>query len=307
MASSKVPIYSAIVANLLIAVSKFIAASISGSSAMVSEGIHSLVDTGNGFLLLLGLSQSKKPADETHPFGYGKELYFWSLIVAILIFSIGGGMSLYKGISHLEHPAPLSDPFWSYLVLGLAFIFESVALYLAVRNFRQFKGRRSYWKAIQESKDPSSFAVILEDTAALLGIVVAFFGLFLGHYYERPVYDAIASIAIGVILALIAVFLAYESKGLLIGEGANTEMSNGIHKLAIADPAVRQARHPLTMYFGPHEVLVALDIGFKGELSSSEVEAAVERLEEKIRERFPVVKRIFIEAAALSRHHEQER
>lgn len=305
MASSKVPIYSAIAANLLIAVSKFIAAAISGSSAMVSEGIHSLVDTGNGGLLLLGLNKSKKPADDSHPFGYGKELYFWSLIVAMLIFSIGGGMSLYEGITHLQHPAPMGDPFWSYIVLALAVVFESIALGLAVKNFKKEKGNRSYLEAIQRSKDPSGFAIILEDTAALLGLIVAFAGLFAAQYFGMPVFDAIASIVIGLILAAIAVFLAYESKELLIGEGASSEMADRIYELAVNDPAVRTARKPLTMYFGPDEVFLALDIAFKKEQSSREVERAVVRIEENIREAYPIVKRIFIEAAALSEHLEK--
>lgn len=298
--SSKLPIYGAIAANLAIAISKFIVAGISGSSAMLSEGIHSLVDTGNGGLLLLGIHKSKKPADDTHPFGHGKELYFWSLIVAILIFSIGGGMSFYKGISHIEHPSPLTDPFWSYIVLGFAFIFEGIALIVALKSFRKFKGKKSYYEAIKLSKDPANFAVILEDSAALLGLIVAFAGLFLSHYFNNPVYDAYASIVIGVILALIAVLLATESKGLLIGEGANAEMSTSITTLVNADPSVEKAKKPLTMYFGPEEVLLALDINFKKDQTSHQIEDAVARIEKNIRHQHPVVKRIFIEATAIS-------
>lgn len=301
--SSKVPIYSAIVANLAIAVAKFVAAGFSGSSAMVSEGIHSLVDTGNGCLLLLGIHKSKKPADDSHPFGHGKELYFWSLIVAILIFSIGGGMSFYKGIAHINDPAPLTDPFWSYIVLGLAFVFESVVLYLALKSFQEFKGDKSYWKAIKLSKDPGSFAVILEDLAALIGVLIAFAGIFFGHYFNEPVYDAYASILIGVILTLIAVFLAYESKGLLIGEGADPEMAKSILDLAIADPAVHSSKNPLTMYFGPHEVFLALDISFNMDQSSEDLEDAITRLEKNIRTKHPKVKRIFIEANAIAEHN----
>lgn len=304
--TSKVPIYGAIAANLAIAVAKFIAAAFSGSSAMISEGIHSVVDTGNGCLLLLGIHKSKKPADDSHPFGHGKELYFWSLIVAILIFSIGGGMSFYKGLSHINNPVALTDPFWSYIVLGMAFVFESVALYLAVKNFKKFKGDRSYLKAIKLSKDPGSFAVILEDTAALLGLAVAFAGLFLAHYFQNPVYDAYASIIIGVILAMIAVLLAVESKGLLIGEGADPEMAKSITDLATADPAVKSTRRPLTMYFGPHEVLLALDITFKKDQSSKNLEDAVIRLEKSIRTKHPIIKRIFIEAIAIAEHNREK-
>jgi len=254
-------------------------------------------------LLLLGIYKSKKPADDAHPFGHGKELYFWALIVAILIFSIGGGMSFYKGIAHHNDPVPLSDPFWSYIVLGLAFVFESIVLYLALKSFQEFKGDMSYWKAIKLSKDPGSFAVILEDVAALIGVLVAFAGIFLGHYFNEPVYDAYASILIGVILTLIAVFLAYESKGLLIGEGADPEMAKSILDLAIADPAVQETKPPLTMYFGPHEVFLELDITFNKDQSTKDIEDAITRLEKTIRTKHPIIKRIFIEANAIAEHN----
>lgn len=301
---SKLPIYAAIAANLAIAIAKFVAAAFSGSSAMISEGIHSIVDTGNGGLLLFGIHKSKKPADDNHPFGHGKELYFWSLIVAILIFSIGGGMSIYKGFSHISNPAPLSDPFWNYVVLGIAFLFEGLALLLSLKNFRKQKGDHSYWKAIKLSKDPGSFAVILEDTAALLGLLVAFAGLFLGHYLNDARYDAYASVVIGVLLAIIAGVLAKESKGLLIGEGANSEMSDSILSIVHADKSVDKAKKPLTMYFGPHEVFLAIDIRFMKNQSSSEIEEAVCRLETNIRDSHPIIKRIFIEMSSFKDNHQ---
>jgi cation diffusion facilitator family transporter len=297
---SKLTIYAAIAANLAIAIAKFVAASISGSSAMISEGIHSLVDTGNGGLLLFGIHKSKKPADDNHPFGHGKELYFWSLIVAILIFSIGGGMSLYKGISHISDPVALADPFWSYIVLGLAFLFEGSALFFALKSFRKQKGDNSYWKAIKLSKDPGSFAVILEDTAALIGLLIAFTGLYLGHYFEDAQFDAYASIVIGLLLAVVALILAIESKGLLIGEGANPEMSDSILKIVHADESVDKARKPLTMYFGPHDVLLAIDIRFNKKQSSLDIEKAVCRLEKDIRLKHPIVKRIFLETSSFT-------
>lgn len=297
---SKLPIYTAIAANLAIAIAKFVAAGFSGSSAMVSEGIHSLVDTGNGGLLLLGIYKSKKPADDNHPFGHGKEIYFWSLIVAILIFSIGGGMSMYKGISHISEPAPLTDPFWSYVVLGIAFLFEGAALFFALKNFKKQKGNNGYWKAIKLSKDPASFAVILEDTAALLGLLVAFTGLFLGHYFNDARYDAYASVAIGFLLAMIAALLAKESKGLLIGEGANSEMSDDILNIVHADESVDKAKKPLTMYFGPYDVFLAIDIRFKKNQSSLEIKKAVCRLEKDIRSSHPIIKRIFIEMSSFT-------
>lgn len=292
---SKLPIYSAIAANLAIAIAKFVAAAISGSSAMVSEAIHSIVDTGNGALLLVGIHKSKKPADENHPFGHGKEIYFWSLIVAILIFSIGGGMSIYKGIAHISEPVTLTDPFWSYIVLAIAFVFEGTALFLAVKSFKKQKGTNSYWKAIKISKDPGSFAIILEDTAALLGLIFAFAGLFFSHYLNDPRFDAYASVIIGLLLAFIAAILAKESKGLLIGEGASSQMSQSILSIVHADEAVDKAKKPLTMYFGPNEVFLAIDIRFKQNQSSLEIEQTVRRLEKAIRESHPIIKRIFIE------------
>jgi cation diffusion facilitator family transporter len=297
---SKLPIYAAIAANFAIAIAKFVAASISGSSAMISEGIHSLVDTGNGGLLLFGIHKSKKPADDNHPFGHGKELYFWSLIVAILIFSIGGGMSLYKGISHLSDSAPLTDPFWSYVVLGFAFLFEGAALIFALKNFKKQKGDNSWWRAIKLSKDPGSFAVILEDAGALLGLVIAFAGLFIGHYFEDARYDAYASILIGLLLAVIAVILAIESKGLLIGEGAGPEMSDSILKIVLEDESVDKAKKPLTLYFGPRDVFLAIDIRFEKNQSSLDIEKAVCRLEKDIRHTHPIVKRIFIETSSFT-------
>lgn len=305
--ASKLPIYIAIAANLAIAIAKFVAAGFSGSSAMISEGIHSLVDTGNGGLLLFGIHRSKKPADDNHPFGHGKEIYFWSLIVAILIFSIGGGMSIYKGISHIAHPVPVTDPFWSYMVLGFAFLFEGTALFFALKNFKKEKGNNSYWKAIKLSKDPGSFAVILEDAGALLGLLVAFAGLFLGHYFNDPRYDAYASILIGLLLAMIAVLLAKESKGLLIGEGADLEMSNSILSIVNADESVANAKKPLTMYFGPFNVFLAIDIRFERNQSSHEIEKAVCRLEKDIRHSHPVIKRIFIETSGFTDHQTIEK
>ncbi|MBU1822060.1 MAG: cation diffusion facilitator family transporter [Bacteroidetes bacterium] len=300
-ANSKTAIYAAIGANLAIAVSKFIAAGFTGSSAMLSEGIHSVVDTGNGLLLLHGIKKSQKAPDDKHPFGHGKELYFWSLIVAILIFSIGGGMSFYEGIAHIRHPQPLTDPTWNYVVLGMAAVFESIALYLALKQFNATRRRgQSFMKSLRESKDPSNFAVIFEDTAALLGLVVAALGVFLGHQLNNPYLDGAASLVIGLILSAIAIFLAYESKGLLIGEGADPEVLESLNKLIREDPAIMNARPPLTMHFGPNEIFLALDVNFQPELTAVEVEETVVKLEKRIRQEHPDVWRIFIEARALS-------
>jgi cation diffusion facilitator family transporter len=296
---SKVAIFAAIIANLAIAITKFIAAYFSGSSAMLSEAIHSLVDTGNGALLLLGLRQSRKPADDTHPFGHGKELYFWPLIVAILVFSLGGGMSVYEGVTHVMHPHR-GDPTWSYVVLGIAFAFESVSAFLAFKAFRKELKGAGVFKTIKGSKDPTTFTVLFEDSAALAGLIVAFLGILLGDLLDNPYLDGVASILIGGILATVAMFLAYETKGLLIGEAVDPETLASVRSIAVEDNAVQKVRKSLTMHFGPYEVLLALDIEFKPELSSNQITDAINRMESAIRARHPEIRHIFIEAKALS-------
>ena len=230
-ASSKKVIIAALIGNSLIAVTKFIAASITGSSAMLSEGIHSLVDTGNQILLLHGIKQSRKPADERFPFGHGKEIYFWSFVVAILIFALGGGISIYEGIQHVRHPVQLSNPIINYIVLGLAMIFEGAAWYFALREFTRAKGKWGYVEAVKRAKDPSIFVVLFEDSAAMLGLIVAFIGVALSQFTGILVFDGIASIIIGLILIGTAIWLAYETKGLLIGESANPRVVNGIRNI----------------------------------------------------------------------------
>src|SRR5258708_15704542 len=235
---SRTAIFAAIAGNIAIAVTKFIAAAITGSSAMVSEGIHSLVDTGNGALLLLGVRRSRKPPDETHPFGHGKELYFWSLIVAILIFALGGGMSVYEGVTHLQHPHEFRDPTWNYLVLGAAIIFEGISFYFAFKAFQVEKGSRGILETIHNSKDPTTFTILFEDTAALLGLLVALAGIFAGQVLRNPYLDGVASIIIGAILGIVAAFLAYESKSLLICEGVDQQTLASIRRIADADKSV---------------------------------------------------------------------
>ena len=300
--SAKGPIYAAIAANIAIAISKFIASGISGSSAMLSEGIHSLVDTGNGFLLLFGIRQSKKKPDAEHPLGYGQEVYFWTLVVAILIFAIGGGMSLYEGYTSFFHPEEVGDPTMSYIVLILAMIFEGAALVFAIRSFNKTRRPgKGFWTEVRTSKDPTSFAIIFEDTAALLGLVIALIGVFLSHTLNEPMYDSLASILIGVLLSAVSVILAVESKDLLIGESAFPEVRDSIHKIVEADEAVNKMNPPVTMHMGPQDILVALDVEFKDELSADEIEAAVARIEKAIRADQSSVKRIFIEAKAIAK------
>ncbi len=296
---SKLAIYAAIAGNLAIAVMKFTAAALTGSSAMLSEGIHSVVDTGNGGLLLFGLRRSKKRADAGHPFGYGKELYFWSLIVAVLIFGVGGGISIYEGILHILHPNALADVTWNYAVLGLAILFETFSFTVAFREFRGEIGKQSLWQAIRTSKDPTTFTVLFEDTAALLGLVVALIGISLAHLLNMPFLDGAASVLIGVILCSVASFLVYESRGLLVGEAADPKTLAGIRRLAKDDPAIKKLRDPLTMHFGPETILLTVDVEFDKSLSAAEVEDAVCRFEERVREQFPRIKHIYIQAGSV--------
>jgi cation diffusion facilitator family transporter len=295
---SRTAIFAAIAGNLAIAATKLTAAFFTGSSAMLSEGIHSIVDTGNGGLMLLGLRQSRKKPDANHPFGHGKELYFWSLVVAILIFALGSGMSIYEGVIHLAHPQ-LHHPGWNYLVLAFAIVFESISYYFAIKAFRKEMSGQGIFQTIRASKDPTTFTILFEDTAALLGLVVAFCGIFLGHQLNNPYLDGVASIVIGLILAAVASFLAFESKGLLIGEGVDPRVLASIRSIARADPAVAQVRKSLTMHFSPNDVLLTLDLGFKKHLTAEKIAAAIERLERAIRDQHPEIKHIFIEAKAL--------
>ncbi|MCI1188693.1 cation diffusion facilitator family transporter [Hymenobacter sp. DH14] len=303
--SSKIVVYGAIGANLAIAVSKFVAAGFTGSAAMMSEGIHSLVDSGNGLLILLGMNRSARPADARHPFGYSKEIYFWTVIVAVLIFAVGGGMSLYKGYQYIRNPAPLTDPTWNYWVLGLAIVFEGVACTLAYREFRKTQGEQGFWQALRTSRDPAVFAILLEDLAALVGLVIALAGIFFGHLLNNLYFDGAASMTIGALLVGMAVFMLKESKGLLVGEGASPEVLRNLETLARQDAAVSQLRAPLTMYLGPADGILALDIAFHDHLTAVEVEEAVQRLQTAVKARYPEFRQIFIEASSLVGHAER--
>ncbi len=304
--SSPWPIYGAFGANIAIAIMKFVAAGFTGSSAMISEGIHSVVDSGNALLLLLGLKRSKRPADQKHPFGYGKELYFWTLIVAILIFAVGGGMSMYEGILHLYHPAPLGDPTWNYAVLSGAIVFESIALYMAFKELSKERGKRSILATVRQSKDPAIFAVMFEDTAAILGLILALLGVYLGHLFNNPYFDGIASVAIGGILAATAVLLVVESKGLLLGESARPEKLAAIQKIIDADPAVKKSKTPLTMHLNANEILLAIDVDFQDDLVENDIETAITRMEAQIKEQHQDIKYIFMEVKAFQNQKEKQ-
>jgi len=289
-------VYAATAANLAIAVTKFAAAAATGSAAMLSEAIHSVIDTGNELLLLLGLHRSKRPPDGAHPFGYGKELYFWSLIVAVLLFGIGGGMALYQGITNLRAPRPLEDPLWNYVVLAIAALFEGTSFILATRELLRRRGPKAFWLRLHRSKDPSVYSVFYEDLAALLGLTAAFLGIYLGHLLHNPYFDGAASVAIGAILCTVAVMLIYESSGLLIGESSAPEIIGGVSSIAANDPAVRAAGTPLTMQLGPDSVLINLEVELQPGTSVDEYVNAVGRIESAIRSRYPSATRIFIEA-----------
>jgi cation diffusion facilitator family transporter len=296
MAESRIVVYGAIAGNVAIAVTKFIVAGVSGSAAMLSEAIHSTVDTGNDVLLLVGLKLSERKPNAAHPFGYGRELYFWSLIVAVLVFGLGGGMSIYEGLLHMRHPEPLKDPTWNYIVLAASMVFEGISFAIGVREVWRNRGRQGFFQALHTSKDPSTFTVVAEDSAALVGLVMAAIGIYASHRFNRPDLDGAASVAIGILLAGVAIVLIYETRGLLIGEGITADTAHAIRRMALADEAVKAVGYPLSMYLGPEEVLLTLDVEFDASLSADEISASVRRLESSIRKQYERIRRIYIES-----------
>ncbi len=303
---SKKVIYAALIGNAGIAVTKFIAAGVTGSSAMIAEAIHSLVDTGNQILLLWGLKQSARPADDRFPFGHGKEVYFWSFVVAILIFAVGAGVSIYEGIKHLIHPHDIENPTVSYIVLTIAIVFEGVAWFMAWKQFRKAKGDHGYFEAVHRGKDPTMFVVLFEDSAALLGLVVAFVGIALGHATGMAFFDGAASIVIGLILASVAIWLAYETKGLLIGEAANPEIQKQIYDIVATQVGLNGVNELATMHMGPQNILVTLSVDFSDDLSGNDVESAITEMNRQIKAAIPEVRRVFIEAESWSAHRKQQ-
>ncbi len=297
---SNLVLIAAVAANSAIAISKFIVASMTGSSSMLSEAIHSVVDTGNGLLMIMGVHRSRRPPDRLHPFGYGREIYFWSLIVAISIFGIGGGMSVYEGIRHLMHPEEMKEPLWNYVVLGVAAAFEGTSWGIALKEFlAKKKPDEGIFEKIHRSKDPTVFIILFEDTAALVGIGIAFLAVFLGHRFGNPYFDGAGSILIGLVLAAVALLLAMESKGLLLGEAATLEQVEEIHRIIESDPDVRRSSDALTMHLGPDEVLLNVNIEFRDGMKFENLETAVDRIEASIRKDHPEVSRIFIEVETL--------
>lgn len=291
--ASKV-VYAALLGNVLIAVTKACAAAYTGSSAMLSEAVHSLVDTGNELLLLYGMRRARRPADTGHPFGHGRELYFWSFIVALMVFALGAGISLYEGVNHIAHPVPIEYPLVNYVVLGVAFIFEGSSWLIALRAFRAGKGRLGYIEAVGVSKDPSTFTVLFEDSAALVGLIIAFAGIACATAFDIPELDGVASLGIALVLATTAVVLARRTKELLIGETAIPAVQSSILKIANAHPCIVHANGVLTAQLGPHEVVAALSVEFDDKLTTTEIEACVNSVEAQIREAHPEIAVLFV-------------
>jgi cation diffusion facilitator family transporter len=287
-------VLAALAANLGIAVAKFIAAAISGSSSMLTEGIHSLVDSGNQVLLLYGARQARRLPDAERPFGYGRELYFWAFVVAILIFAVGSGVSIYEGFAHIEDPEPLRDPTINYVVLGVALLLEGGSWFIAMREFAAGKGSDGWWASIRKSKDPAGFIVLFEDSAALAGLLIAGVGVWASHHWGDPRIDGAASVAIGVILAGVAALLAREAKGLLIGEPADPEIVATIREIVGAHPAVVFVNHVRTIHTAPDAIFAAISADFEDSLTMGQGEAVIEALETQLRERVPMLSSIYV-------------
>jgi cation diffusion facilitator family transporter len=297
---SKKVIYAAIVANLGIAVAKFVVAAFSGSAAMLAEGIHSAVDTGNELLLLIGEKMSNHAPTARHPFGFGKAIYFWALIVALSIFTLGGGLSIYHGVQTLRHPQPIEDPLWNYVVLAVAAAFEGYSWNVSRKELnKRRKPGNSMWQTVHASKDASVFTVFIEDSTALVGLAIAALGIGLGQLFNNPYFDPAASIGVGVLLVGAAVTLARETGALLVGEGIGREQTAHLREIFSNDPSIMVVGRLLTMQLGPDEVLLTAAVQFKRDMRIDDVEHAIERLESKVHEVFPTIQHIYFQSAGL--------
>ncbi len=293
-------VVAALAANVVIAAAKFVAAWLTGSSAMLSEAVHSCVDSGNELLLMVGLHKARRPADEEHPFGYGMEIYFWAFLVAVMIFGAGAGVSLIEGVQGVLHPHPVEDPLVSFVVLGVAALAEGTSWVITVRAFNRTRRGRGWLRAVQRSKDPSVFAVLFEDTAALLGLAAAALGIGLSELLHQPIWDGVGSIVIAAILIVAAALLARECHGLLTGEAASPELRRRVAEVATRQPGVRSLGELATLHFGPDAVLVTLSLDFEDALSAGEVEAAVSGIERQLKSEHPEISRVFVEAQSLA-------
>lgn len=292
--SNKIVVYAALFGNLAIALVKFVAAYITNSSAMLSEAIHSVVDTLNEILLLYGMKKSQQPANYQHPFGYGRELYFWAFIVSLMVFALGAVVSIYQGIQHIRQPEEMLSPFINYIVLAFAIVCEGASWLVALKSFKKTKGKLGYFEAFRRSKDPTTFTVLFEDSAALIGLFIALIGIFLAHQLNMPILDGVASILIGVVLAISALLLGRETKGLLLGETADPQLRNNVLTIAQQDLSVLSANGVLTEQMGAHQVIASLSLEFKDHLTSDDIEVCVNRIESKIKKIHPEIVALFI-------------
>lgn len=291
---ANIVLYGALAANVGIAIAKFVAAGITGSSSMLTEGVHSLVDSGNQILLLHGQRRAARPPDRAHPFGYGRELYFWAFVVAMLIFALGAGVSIYEGILHIRSPEPLRDPLVNYVVLVIAFALEGTSWFIAVREFGARRGKASWWQAIRRSKDPAGFIVLFEDSAALIGLVLAGVGVWASHFFVDPRLDGVASIAIGAVLAIVAVLLAREAKGLLIGESADAALVETIRDTLARRSEIRTVNHVRTIHTAPEAIFAAISADFADDLTMRQGETAIKAMEAELKQKLPALASIYI-------------
>jgi cation diffusion facilitator family transporter len=292
---SRLFLYVSLAVDIIIAASKFTAAIITGSSSMLAEGVHSVIDAISQLLLLWGIKTSKKLPDEARPFGYGKELYFWSFIVSLTIFILGGCISFYEGLLRLKQPASTVSQSWNYIILAIAFVFTSISMFTALKAFNRQRGDTPFFQAIKESRDPSTFIVLLGDLGDLLGLIIAFLGVYLGQIFNNPHYDGIASMAIGVVMIAISLVLVRESKSLLMGETTSRKTLRKIIALTEADAAVIKVKKHFSMYMAPEEVILQLNAVFKEDLNTRQITDAIERISKVIQSEFPRIKQIFIE------------
>jgi len=294
-AESRTAIYASIAANVAIAITKFVVGTVAHSAAMLAEGVHSLVNCFDGGLLLLGQRRARQPADAAHPFGYGREVYFWSLIVAILFFALGSGFTIYEGVRHVLTPGPLGDPTWSYVVIAVSALFDGASFVIGIRQFRRHMHAPGYWRAVKRSKDPSLFSVVLEDVADLCGLALAFLGVWLSHRLNMPMLDGAASIAIGLVLGAVATVLLIETHGLLVGEAARPELIDAIHRAVLEEEGVRAASRPASLHIGPQSIVVALQVEFEHALTADQVAESAEGIDERLRARHPDIQRVFVQ------------
>ena len=292
--SSRTAVIAALIGNLLIAVTKGVAAAISGSSVMLSEAVHSVVDSGNEVLLLYGQHRANKPPDQLHPWGYGREIYFWSFVVALLIFAVGAGVSMYEGAKHIQHPEPMSDPLVNYIVYAFSALFEGISWSFGWSAFQRVRGDRTILSAVHASKDPPSFMVLFEDSAALIGLAIAAIATALSMHFQAPWIDGAGSICIGAVLALVAVLLARESKDLLIGERARPELSKSIRDIAEHEPGVLAVEGILTSQLSPDQVIANVGVEFAADMRTEDIERVIGHLESELRKKHPDLFRVFV-------------